>query len=189
MTGEANTVRRGDVFCEAAYAQSKMLCNSSWSLPRLITPSDIDLVFDNRGEMMLCELSRHHQWWSQLNKGQRVLYEELARKGCLCVLLNHSVPPTRQIDTRNNINTFAFCLMDGRDLVASPPQPGHQWPGLIESKWFHCPQYVWRRARELSQPSHFVAPVTQPATQVTQKSLIEEPLDVFGNPDHGWRLA
>jgi len=131
---------RGVIRCEEAYAQGKMLDNSAWNyLPRGITPSDIDLVFDNAGRMLICELSRHHARWGALRKhapGQVSLYEILVRRGCTAALLKHSVPSTQTICSRNDIDSFAIMKRNGDGLfISEKPRDGSEWPAFVDD-WF-----------------------------------------------------
>lgn len=104
---------RGSIYAEAAYAQGKMLDHSSWNsiLPRLITPSDIDMAIDNRGEILFIEVSSSTPNWYEIPKGQRRLYESLLRNSTgnqAAALVRHSVPKDRQINTRTDIDEFSI---------------------------------------------------------------------------------
>jgi hypothetical protein len=119
--------RRGEIYCEAAFAQGKMHDSSGWSgiLPRHISPSDIDLAFDNLGYILFMEMSRNCSSWSELEKGQFSLYENLVRN-CpekhIAALCTHHVPLSRRIDTLEDIESFQllFC----RRAIRKPyPKP------------------------------------------------------------------
>lgn len=108
---------RGQVRHMGAYTQAKLLVSDTWDLPAFITPSDIDLVFDNRGHFLACEFARHESSWHELKRGQREVYEALAKKGCLTALCKHSVPipeipPMRLINTRDDVETVEFMWWD-----------------------------------------------------------------------------
>ena len=97
----------GKILWEHAYAQGKMLDHSSWDLPRNITPSDVDMFFDNRGSIVYCEVSSQCVSWQQLEQGQRWGYESIIKgTSDLAVLCKHSVAVDKQIDTRYDINAF-----------------------------------------------------------------------------------
>src|SRR5687768_15001960 len=106
---------RGAIYNEQAYAQGKMLDHSEWKLlPRKITPSDIDMCFDNRGWLLLCELSSKTPNWSDIPKGQFWLYKSMTAKSrTIAALLKHNVKD-RQIDTLNDIQSFQVMLAGGR---------------------------------------------------------------------------
>lgn len=136
------TALRGAIHTEAAYAQGKMLDNSSWNLPRKITPSDFDCVFDNGGRLVLAEFSSSCSEWGELKYGQRLAYES-AIKGThnLAALCKHGVPPDRQINTRNDVDSFQVMFCVAGDLVLSPLFDGNRWGRFIES-WFSSPYRV-----------------------------------------------
>lgn len=123
---------RGAIYAEQAYAQGKMLNNSAWNgmLPRNITPSDIDLVFDNNGWQLLCELSSQTSNWAELKRGQRLLYQGLTIKHrTIGVLLKHSVPKDRQIDTLKDIDSFQVMISGGRITEIFG---GERWQRFVE---------------------------------------------------------
>ena len=117
--------QRGAIHAEQAYALGKMLDHSSWQkgdrrLPRNITASDLDMpsvpmVFDNRGRMIFCELSRTRTAWSNLQFGQRFLYENLLNGTPHCaVLCCHEIDAEqgRRIDSRHDITAFQMMVAD-----------------------------------------------------------------------------
>lgn len=129
---------RGDIYCEQAYAQGKMLDNSSWDLPRHITPSDIDMVFDDArlGRLLFVELSSCCITWDTVSIGQRKLYSQLVANGCnkvFAVLAKHDVPTTSRINTRNDITHFQvmyFAALFGH--ATSQVYPGGIWPRFVD---------------------------------------------------------
>lgn len=147
------TERRGEIYDEQAYAQSKMLDHSGWEslLPRNITPSDIDEVFDNNGFIILREISRHHSEWKHLQQGQRRLFENLVKNAPhkhVAILWTHDVPKDKQIDTVKNVASFQ--LMFGRRLAPNHPnvlvkvmpvQPGTELVDFVTS-WYRNPTSV-----------------------------------------------
>lgn len=134
---------RGAILVETAYAQGKMLDCSGWGdLPRGITPSDVDLVFDNAGRILFCELSTQCDKWEDLKRGQRMLYEELVVDARHCaVLLRHSTPTDEQINTKTGIDVFQpMVVADGAHFYRGPLQ-GDKWPGFVK-KWFENPDVI-----------------------------------------------
>lgn len=130
----------GAIYCEQAYAQGKMLDSSGWSgfLPRTITPSDIDHVFDNAGRMVFTEFSSKTSDWGKLPVGQRLLYENLLKSSGgrhVAALCQHNTPKDKQIDTRKGV--IAFSLMRCRDGSVHWTEPfgGDRWDKFVKS-WF-----------------------------------------------------
>jgi hypothetical protein len=108
---------RGSILQTEAYALGKMLDHSSWQyghgLPRLVTPSDIDAVFDNKGHVLFMELSSSCREWSQLKTGQRLLYQNMiAGTHHAAALCKHGVSPDqeRPINSRHDIGSFQLML-------------------------------------------------------------------------------
>ena len=103
---------RGNILVEEAYAQGKMLnhaawCKGEWKMPRNITPSDIDFAIDNDGKVLFCELNSSESEWAKLGLGQRLLYRNLIFNSAhLSVLCKHSVPKTKKINTRHDVESF-----------------------------------------------------------------------------------
>ena len=131
------TDQRGWIFAEDAYAQGKMLDHTGWRslLPRRITPSDIDVAFDNNAQVIFTELSRFHSDWRALKPGQRMLYENVIKGGAHCAcLVKHSVPDAVQINTRSDVETFHVMIWD-YGLVYSSIFPGKHWAKFVLD-WF-----------------------------------------------------
>jgi hypothetical protein len=128
----------GAIYSEAAYAQGKMLDHSGWYgvLPKRITPSDIDAVWDNSGDILFGELSSQHETWGELSRGQILTYFNtigpVSRH--FAVLLKHSVFG-RQIDTFKDIDSFHLMIRKDRDLLLWPsrdrPCDGSQWVKFV----------------------------------------------------------
>lgn len=139
----------GRILVESAYAQSKMVDSSKWDLPRGITPSDVDLVFDNRGALLFGEFSRWKRSWEELEPGQRWLYESLAyRPGAISALLKHSVPVDTAICSRNDVEEFTLRYYDkDRTLFTRGPFPGELWPQFVHN-W-----YIDRKSAVLQLPA------------------------------------
>jgi hypothetical protein len=145
------TPLRGAVHSAEAYAQGKMLDNSSWQLPRSITPSDFDCVFDNAGRMVLAEFSSSCGEWKELSRGQRMAYmSAIAGTHHLAALCQHSVPKIRQINTRDDVDRFQVMLHIAGDFLVSPCFSGKTWPDLI-GQWFNSPSGVIARLLKKEQ--------------------------------------
>jgi hypothetical protein len=136
--------RRGAIFAEEAYAQGKMLENSSWNsvLPRGITPSDTDMVFDNLGAIIHGELSSAVKEWTALARGQRWTYQsKIKHNACHCaVLAHHNVKPEYgcKIDTLRDILTFQVMVFFWCDFRVSRIIEGAHWQKFVTS-WFRNP--------------------------------------------------
>lgn len=142
---------RGAVFSEQAYAQGKMLDHSEWSLPRKITPSDIDMCFDNDGRVLYCEISRHHSKWPELHIGQIKLYQAAVKSTQnLSVLCKHSVPANRQINTRSDIERFSV-MVDCGHFQVTPVFESGRWRAFVDG-WFKDPEAVFRYVVSESAP-------------------------------------
>lgn len=128
----------GKIACELAYAQGKMLDHSQWNLPRGITPSDIDVVFEDalHGRVLLVELSRNFAHWTSLSKGQQLLYSRLVCLGTgriFAALCQHGVPMEEQIDTRNAITRFQVMYFGALlGWATSPVYEGELWPRFVD---------------------------------------------------------
>ena len=128
----------GKIVCEEAYAQGKMLNHESWLLPRGITPSDIDAVFDDglHGRTLFVELTKSTSTWSAVSAGQRRLYWAIVARGhgnAIASLCLHAVPSHLEIDTRNDIVKFQvmyFASLFG--CATSPVYEGKLWPRFVD---------------------------------------------------------
>ena len=134
----------GAIYSEQAYALGKMLDNSSWQqgqkLRDGITPSDFDLVFDNMGAMLFCELSSNCDQWRLLEKGQRWAYQSAIKNNrphC-AVICRHNVKlaDLRQIDTRRDIVAFQVMAYDLAAFRISCVIEGNEhWQAFVLA-WF-----------------------------------------------------
>lgn len=134
---------RGAIRNEDAYALGKMLDNSAWlgRLPRSITPSDMDLVFDNGGRIIFAELSRSQCEWKTLEWGQRLLYENAIKNSLHCaVLCKHSVNPNerRLINTFVDITSFQLMIHDCRFVFSRVIEGNSYWQKYVFD-WFDDP--------------------------------------------------
>jgi hypothetical protein len=107
-------VQRGAIRNQRAYERGKNLDHSEWQLgedklPRLITPSDIDMVFSSRGRVAFCEISSSARFWADLEIGQRRTYQDAIRNAeHVAVLCTHNVPlfEARPIKSASDIVGF-----------------------------------------------------------------------------------
>jgi hypothetical protein len=150
---------RGAPIWEQAYALGKMLDHSAWqrdlpTLPRFITPSDIDATisrrgdvdaiaadFDNAGRQILIEFSRTSEDWRELSRGQRLVYEGLLRTGPhIAVLCHHDVAPElgRKICSRRDVTSVQVMLYDYGLIFTDVVRGNEHWQRLVRS-WFNDP--------------------------------------------------
>lgn len=131
----------GAIYCEEAYAQGKMLDHSEWQgkLPRSITPSDIDQIFDNDGKLLACEWSRSNLRWNELTRGQRDTYMAVVKSGHMAALLKHSVPRSRKIKTRTDVESFQviYLAANGKPAITDVID-GYLWPIFVD-EWYRDP--------------------------------------------------
>lgn len=131
---------RGSILVEEAYARGKMLDHSGWHvLPRAITPSDFDMVFDNGGALIYGEISSEFSEWARLKKGQRKAYSNAIWQTRNCaVLCRHNVPLSelRAINTREDIRDYQVMLYDGKGFSFSSVR--HDWKEFVD-RWFANP--------------------------------------------------
>lgn len=133
-------MKRGDIYNYDLYLQSKTLDHSEWRLPRCITPSDIDMVFDNAGKILFCDLKNHHCTWDDLSVGQRKLYEAIVRNGAgtqFVALLHHSAPATQKfIRTVSDIEEFQLIYWKDNEIKVSQMFPGSYWRVYVEEIFY-----------------------------------------------------
>jgi hypothetical protein len=144
---------RGSIRSVEHYQQAKMLDHSSWQkgapvLPRHITPSDVDMYFDNNGKIIFCELSTNFPSWESLGKGQRLGYENMIRGTVHCaVVCFHNIVPSddRLINSRTDICGFQPMICDGTDFICGDNYSGNElWQQFI-FKWFEDPTILRRK--------------------------------------------
>lgn len=142
---------RGAIRSTEAYALGKMLDHSGWQrgdkLVRLITPSDIDACWDNKGHVLFAEFSSQHSQWDQIAGGQRWLYESCVKSGPHCaVLCKHSVSAAagRPINSRDDIESFHPMIYD-HGLVFGKVVETNEWWQRFVGMWFDDPLQVRRK--------------------------------------------
>lgn len=141
---------RGAIFSHEAYAQGKMIDHSGWTLPRKISPSDIDAVIADGKKMLLLEFSSQHHNWNQLIHGQRRLYQDLivvGQKQLWAVLLKHSVPKSRQIRSDEDIESFQLMLLNKKlEVITSDVIPcahSDRWMRFVHA-YFEDLNAAWK---------------------------------------------
>ena len=134
--------KRGSVRHAARYKQG--YDHSGWAsvLPRKITPSDIDVVFDNllNGRQLFCEFTSREALWTEKAHGQRVMYQQVLRTtnySSASVLCFHSVPSNMPIDSLKDVNSFhVMRCVDGKIIYMPGDQrtfDGSLWPDFVLS--------------------------------------------------------
>ena len=126
----------GSIHSEHAYALGKMLDHSGWhgQLVRGITPSDVDMLFDNNGMIIVCELSSWARDWHELKRGQRWVYEAFIKdRPFFAVLCKHSVKPQtgRQINTQSDIECFHVMAWDHGPVYSGIVEGNEAWRRLV----------------------------------------------------------
>lgn len=112
-----------------------------WTMPRLITPSDVDMAMDNDGKILFCELSSSQSEWVKMGKGQRLLYRNfIFNSANLAVLCKHSVPTTRKINTRKDFDSFQVMMYSSGNIYptgfqVTPVFKKEAWEPFVKS-WF-----------------------------------------------------
>ncbi len=129
-----------DIRNKAAYSLGKMLNNEAWigRLDRGSKPSDIDLIFDNDGCVLFCELSSNRVMWPGLDYGQAWLYKSAIKKGVHCaVLCRHDVDPKLEveIDTLNDICCFQVMAYEYSRYWLSRIVEGEYWGKFVDA-WY-----------------------------------------------------
>jgi len=135
MPSNSEALRPGSIIVEEAYALGKMMESNGWSglLRNGITPSDVDLVFDNNGKILFCDFSIKYDDWERAICGQRWLYESFIKSAPHCaVLCKHSVKPDlfRKIDTLRDVERFQAMVWDF-ERVLSPIFDGAYWQRFV----------------------------------------------------------
>lgn len=136
-------VERGGIRNRQRYKQE--IDHTGWNkiLPRKITPSDIDIVFDDKltNTIVFCDLKFSPDGsaclWRDVQYGQRLLYQRLVLTHPYVkrysVLLTHSVEDCeRDIDSVRDVLWFQVMelgLQTGPRIY--PAEVGHLWPEWI----------------------------------------------------------
>lgn len=114
------------------YQQGKMLDHSGWRtiLVRGITGSDVDLVFDFNGLILVVELKLNCNTFSALPTGQRILYENFVKagKGKIIAACAKITPTSdKPVDTLNDVHSFQVLTFS----ELSPVLPGSEWKKFV----------------------------------------------------------
>ena len=132
---------RGSIRHKARYFQG--FDHSGWNriLPRKITPSDIDVVFDDHlhSRTLLCEFTCSATLWTEKPFGQRTTYMQLLRTSNYAnaaVLCRHNVPAENEIRTWEDVVSFhVMRCVEGR-VVYTPsdnrPFDGEDWREFVK---------------------------------------------------------
>ncbi len=127
--------RRGEVKHRARFAQQ--IEHNGWCdiLPRNITPSDIDVVFDNMmlARMLFCEFSSAVSIWGGKPVGQRYAYQQLLKTNNYqngCVLCRHDVPVGQNVNSLRDVVSFHL-MRANRGLVYFLPSETEPFHGSI----------------------------------------------------------
>ena len=146
---------KGSILVKEAYAQGKMVESSGWAnrekygtaiLPRGITPSDIDVVFnpgtfmlDNAGHVLCVELSKQTNIWSQAKRGQYLAAQSLVKAGqgkIASAIGFHRTPTEEQIDLRESVESFSVMYYVAPTYACTKPFEGNQhWQRFVLA-WF-----------------------------------------------------
>lgn len=150
----------GRILSEQAYAQGKMLDSSGWQgvLARGITPSDIDWVVESSGCYLFAEFSRDTFEICGLSRGQEIAYTRLSQiaGGHAVAVCKHSVPTTRAIDTKADVEdctvyfasgskSVALCNLQWQELVirwAASPADATRWLDSLHAAAAATPEEI-----------------------------------------------
>jgi hypothetical protein len=147
--------KRGKIYDLVAYAQGKLVDCSGWAdrekygqdvLPRKITPSDIDVVFnpgtfmfDNAGHVLLAELSTQTNIWSKTSYGQYLSAQSLVKAGqgkIASVLAYHQTPKEQLIDLRESVESFSLMYFVSPTYACTDVHKGNErWQKFVLA-WF-----------------------------------------------------
>lgn len=134
--GLSEILNRGAVRNQETYRQG--YDHTEWQfLPRKITPSDIDVVFDNqlRARHLFCEYTRL-RLWDEKPWGQKLLYQQLLNTnnyGNACVLCCHNVPPSRDIRSMSDVLSFHVMRNFCQRVECLPIYDGDLWPEFVKA--------------------------------------------------------
>jgi len=134
--------RRGEVRYRDRFSQQ--IEHNGWCdvLPRSITPSDIDVVFDNMrlARTLFCEFSSAVSVWGGKQNGQRYLYQQLLKTNNYkngCVLCRHNVPVERNVNSFNDVVSFHLMRANAGRVYYMPseeePFPGTLWVDFVKA--------------------------------------------------------
>ena len=163
---EALPQKRGAIHNRDAYAQGKFVDCSGWAnrekygdsvLPRNITPSDIDVVFnpgtfmlDNAGHVMCIELSSSINIWSQASRGQYLAAQSLVKAGqgkIASAIAFHRTPVDQDIDLRESVESFSLMYFAPPTYACSDVFVGNErWQRFVLA-WFANAEHTLQAIR------------------------------------------
>lgn len=134
--------RRGEVQYRERFEQQ--VEHNGWCdiLPNKITPSDIDVAFDNmaRARHLFCEFSSVASLWSEKKWGQQLLYMQLLRTNNYAnasVLCKHHVPIGQSVKSLNDVDSFQVMRAKNGLIYYMPSKeetfPGTLWVDFVKS--------------------------------------------------------
>lgn len=134
--------KRGAVYNDGRYRQG--YDHTPWIdiLPRNITPSDIDAVFDNmlHQRSLFCDFSSEVCLWKDKNLGQRLVYQQQVLgsqyKHC-SILCYHEVPIGTDINSALDVKSFHVMKRSQSRVVFLPDHErcydGELWLSFVQS--------------------------------------------------------
>jgi hypothetical protein len=127
--------RRGEVRHPARFAQQVVHAGWNGVLPRKITPSDIDVVFDNKllARTLFCEFSCVAALWRDKEYGQQCLYQQLLKTNNYrngSVLCYHRIPVEKNVNSFTDVISF-HVMRANRGFVYFLPSETETFPGTI----------------------------------------------------------
>jgi hypothetical protein len=150
------------------FASSKLIDYTQINciMPRGIEPSDIDMIIDNKGCMLLGDFKNHRRGWFELETGQRRLFQNFLRlplydgQGAayraMVVILHHTpeftgvirgVPAIRIIDDLIEFQWIRYKRRpNGLFLTVSKWIPGYCFKDFVEW-WF---DFTCEKAKQLT---------------------------------------
>ncbi len=158
---------RGDIHCPEAYAQGKMINNHGWLdakkygnlvLPRKITPSDVDVVFnpgmtifDNAGHVLCVEFSKDTAIWSRVKKGQYLCAQSLVKAGAgkiAAALAYHQTPIKERIDSRERVLSFSVMYFTPPTYACTDVFEGNErWQRFVLA-WFENAEQLLSKIKQ-----------------------------------------
>ena len=134
--------RRGEVRYPERFAQQVEHAGWNGVLPRKITPSDIDVVFDNMlmARTLFCEFSSAVSLWGCKPSGQRYLYQQLLKTNNYrngSVLCYHKTPVEKNVNSFADVISFHVMRANSGVIYFMPSEaesfPGTLWVDFVKS--------------------------------------------------------
>jgi len=158
LPDDSDSSLRGDVRNLLRYKQLFNHVNLSANLPRRISPSDIDMVLDNKRDdrILFGELTMAESW-DEKGKGQRELYERLVMTSgaqCFSVLLTHHMEAEEAIDTLYDVDSFHVMYKQEERITYSDVLGGCLWPDFV-AEFYREPNFWNAKINELDMADVF----------------------------------